>query len=57
MAKVQVSGPMRFNYGYDGFIAEKIEGQDVDFSVERSDFNQNSTGPDFGQFPYIIYAK
>jgi len=48
MAKVQVSGPMRFNYGYDGYNTDKIEGQDVDFSIERSDFNQNSTGPDFG---------
>ena len=26
MVKVQMSGPMRFNYGYDGCNATKVEG-------------------------------
>jgi hypothetical protein len=56
MAKIQMDGPFRFNYGYDGYNTDRIEGQEVDFAIERSDFNQNSTGSDFGQFPYILYA-
>jgi hypothetical protein len=40
MATVYMPGhPLRFNYGYDGYHPERIEGQEVDFSVERSDFN------------------
>ena len=48
---------VRFNYGYDGYHPENIEGQDHDFDVEYSDHNQNSSSKDFGQFPYILYAK
>ena len=56
MAKVQMSGPFRFNYGTNGSQPENIEGQDQDFSIEHSSFNQNSTSTDFGQFPFILYS-
>lgn len=26
LARVQMSGPMRFNYGYDGYNTDQIEG-------------------------------
>ena len=43
-----MNGPFRFNYGYDGYHPDRIEGQEQDFTVERSDHNQNSTSLDFG---------
>ena len=30
--------------------------QPLDFELERSDYNQNSTRVDFGQFPWILYS-
>eukprot|EP00347_Sterkiella_histriomuscorum_P020840 403336264 len=56
MAKVQMPQSMRFNYGYDGYSPDTIPGNNPDFTTERSEHNQNSTGQDFGQFPYILYA-
>jgi hypothetical protein len=52
-----MTGSSRFFYGYVGYNADRIEGQEADFTVERSHFSENSTGPDFGQFPYILYSK
>ncbi|CDW91259.1 UNKNOWN [Stylonychia lemnae] len=55
-ARVQLTSPMRFIYGYDSQGTDGIEGQDPDFAIQRSSRNQNSTGSDFGQFSYILYA-
>jgi hypothetical protein len=40
----------RHFYGSQGYQhdIETMPDQDYDFDMERSDFNQNSTGPDFG---------
>jgi hypothetical protein len=31
--------------------------QEMDFTVERSDFDTNGTSVDSGQIPFILYAK
>lgn len=56
-AKSTCSNPNRFNYGYEGYNYQTLPNQDFDFTIEYSSFNQNSTSTDFGQFPYILYAK
>jgi hypothetical protein len=56
MAKVKMDGYMRFHYGYNGYNPEEIEGQDFDFTMDRAE-SSNNTNKDFGQFPFILYAK
>lgn len=49
----------RHRYGRDGYpdSYRTIEGQDQDFEVENSRFNNNSTSQSWGQFPIILYSK
>lgn len=46
------------HYGYDENYNDyrKNDEQPLDFEIERSDYNQNSTRVDFGQFPFILYS-
>lgn len=58
MAKCKMeNGRKRFYYGYSGAQFATIPDQDQVFKVESSSFDQNGSSYDFGQFPYILYAK
>lgn len=56
-AKSRCVSSNRFNYGTQGSDFANIADQEPDFLMEYSPHNQNSTSTDFGQFPYILYAK
>jgi len=45
-------------YGYSGHpeYYSKFENQEFDFDTANSEFNQNSTDDDWGNFPFILYV-
>ena len=46
---------MSFYYGY--FDGSEIEGQDHDFDVNDSEFNESLSSRHSGQYPYLNYSK
>jgi hypothetical protein len=44
MGKIRMNGAMRFNYGYSGCNYKTIEGQECEFDVSSSEYNNNSSG-------------
>jgi len=51
------SGSRRFHYIYSGYEYNynNVEGQEYDFTTERSEWNGNSTDTDWGFLPFILY--
>ena len=46
---------MSFYYGF--FDGSEIEGQDHDFDVNDSEFNESLSSRHSGQYPYLYYSK
>ena len=46
-------------YGHGGYESNysTMTGQEFDFNTTYSDYNRNSTDSDWGQIPFILYAK
>ena len=46
-------------YGHGGYrdTYSNIEDQEYDFDTDYSSFNGNSTDPDWGQFPFLLYTS